>query len=408
RRFIISSVIGRPSDQGLCCNLTLSKSADGQPAAQLHHHRGHDQAHFRDASGKWIEHSFNVFPEIWIERREFASDPIEACTVTLAAPIIASLRDEHFTCLNHSLMSGLGTIGQALYLRLFFHFANLYDGRNGKQLSFPKRYDAICTEWLGGLTVLAHRSKIVGEQLGTHIDQLIATKFLESYSLTKAKSRNGFVLRFFPGSAFFEDYDRFYRAGRKAESSEGTALAANDNGEALKVAYLFAQKRTGQTISSIAFVPSKDKETAKQFLAQLSIAEMPAFFDFALEEARRTNFDVQTLGGIKPYLASYLASRERQAAGNARDQAHRTRMQADDERQANEARKLAAARSLFDTLGVADQRAVRIEAETRARKFPEGSLRTMMIEHHIARIMAGRMEASSTRGEGPGADQEVA
>src|ERR1019366_3438030 len=55
-------------------------------------------------SGRFIEHSFAIFPEILIERREFPSDPIEACTVTLAAPILTSLQDKHFTCLNHSLM----------------------------------------------------------------------------------------------------------------------------------------------------------------------------------------------------------------------------------------------------------------------------------------------------------------
>src|SRR3984893_300139 len=63
-------------------------------------------AHFKKGDGRYIEHSFNIFPEILIERREFASDPIEACTVTLADPIITSLQDEHFTCLNHSLMQG--------------------------------------------------------------------------------------------------------------------------------------------------------------------------------------------------------------------------------------------------------------------------------------------------------------
>ena len=47
---------------------------------------------FKNAAGRYIEHSFNIFPEIFLERREFASDPIEACTITLAEPIIASLR----------------------------------------------------------------------------------------------------------------------------------------------------------------------------------------------------------------------------------------------------------------------------------------------------------------------------
>lgn len=74
-------------------------------------------AHFKKSDGRYIEHSFNIFPEILLERREFASDPIEACTITLAEPIVASLQDEHFTCLNHGLMAGLSTIGQALYMR---------------------------------------------------------------------------------------------------------------------------------------------------------------------------------------------------------------------------------------------------------------------------------------------------
>src|SRR5208283_1495846 len=49
---------------------------------------------FKDSDARFIEHSFNVFPQIWIERRELASDPIEACTITLADPIVTSLQDE--------------------------------------------------------------------------------------------------------------------------------------------------------------------------------------------------------------------------------------------------------------------------------------------------------------------------
>jgi hypothetical protein len=61
--------------------------------------------------------------------------------MTLAEPIVRSLQDEHFTCLNYALLQQLGTIGQALYMRCFFHFANLYTG-------VQKRYDDICGEWL--------------------------------------------------------------------------------------------------------------------------------------------------------------------------------------------------------------------------------------------------------------------
>ncbi|MGC2411377.1 MAG: replication initiator protein A, partial [Stellaceae bacterium] len=107
------------------------------------------KTHFKKTGARYVEHSFNIFPQIWIERREFESDPIEACTVMLADPIIQSLQEDHFVCLNHALMQQLGTIGQALYMRLFFHFANLYTSP-AQHLAFqtdipriPGRLDAI-------------------------------------------------------------------------------------------------------------------------------------------------------------------------------------------------------------------------------------------------------------------------
>src|SRR5712692_5281375 len=127
---------------------------------------------FKGEAGRYTEHSFSIFPEVYLERAESATDPIETCVVTLARSIVASLQDSHFTCLNHLLMQRLGTIGQALYMRLFFHFANRYDGHHRNRLSFPKRYDDICAEWLGGLTVHKHKSIIERDQLGPHLRQL--------------------------------------------------------------------------------------------------------------------------------------------------------------------------------------------------------------------------------------------
>jgi hypothetical protein len=163
--------------------------------------------------------------------------------VTIAEPIVASLREEHFTCLNHEVIAQLGTIGQALYMRLFFHFANLYDGNNANGLRFQKRYDDICTEWLGGLTIFKHRSKILSEQLGKHLEQLVAAGFLASYSVTSAKQRDGFLLTLLPGREFFRDYDRFYRRRERGESQDD----ARENerrtiAEPMRVAYIVFSK----------------------------------------------------------------------------------------------------------------------------------------------------------------------
>ena len=114
-------------------------------------------------------------------------------------------------------MQQLGTIGQALYMRLFFHFANLYDGHHRTRLSFPKRYDDLCAEWLGGLTVLQYASKIEREQLGPHLRQLVQLGFLASYTITKSARGDGLIITFRPGAAFFADYDRFYRGRHQGE-----------------------------------------------------------------------------------------------------------------------------------------------------------------------------------------------
>src|SRR3984893_763760 len=333
----------------------------------------------KNQAGKFIERSFNIFPEILIERREFASDPIEACTITLADPIITSLQDEHFTCLNHGLMAGLGTIGQALYMRLFFHFGNLHDGRNGKRLFFRKRYDAICTEWLGGLTILKHKSRIVGEQLGQHIDQLVAAGFLASYMVKTAENGDGFVIVFRPGVGFFEDYDRFYRRRQQRELQWAFHDDRQQVSEPLKVAYLFTEKRTGHPVDSIAFVPSKDVETAKLVLAALGFDEVPAFLDYALAESKKTHFDIKTLGGTKQYLASFLAVRQRKAADQAQQAARKVREQEDAQRQAYDRYRRSAPADIFAALPKSEQGIIKGLAQTHAAKF-EGSLQDSMAD----------------------------
>ena len=347
------------------------------------------KTNFKNNDGRHVEHSFNIFPEIILERREFASDPIEACTITLAEPIIASLQDEHFTCLNHTLMMQLGTIGQAFYMRLFFHFANLHDGSNGKRLAFQKRYDDVCTEWLGGLTILKYKSKIIGEQLGQHLDQLVQAGFLATYAVGSAKSGDGYILSFRPGATFFEDYERFYRRRHQGELQ----WEANDDrqqiGEPLKVAYLFIEKRTGHPAASIAFVPSKDVETAKQILAAIGFDEVPAFLDYALVEARKTNFDVQTLGGVKQYLAGYMTFRQHLAAGKVREATRKAAEQAEARRQAYDQFRRSQAADLFATLPETERDIIEAQARSCAAGF-SGSLQDSMFEFGKVRFTIER------------------
>jgi len=342
------------------------------------------------SADRFIEHSFNIFPEIYLERREHATDPIEACTVTLARPIMTSLQDGHFTCLNHGLMQQLGTIGQALFMRLFFHFANLYDGHHRTRLSFSKRYDDICTEWLGGLTVLKFPSKIEQEQLGPHLRQLVRAEFIASYAITEAKGRGGFVMTFRPGSAFFTDYDRFYRHQQRGSVQFDFHADRQEIAEPLKVAYLFVEKRNGHRSEGVPYVPSKDVETAKYLLGRVPFEDIADFLDYGLAEAKKTHFDVQTLGGLKQYLPRYQERRAQRVAQKAtqvrrvaEDKATQRRMDYDRFRRAEADR-------LFSSLSAKERAMIEAAARAKAPRYGRGngSLAQTMFEIERARITA--------------------
>lgn len=348
------------------------------------------RTHFKSAD-KFVEHSFNIFPEIYLERREHATDPIEACTVTLARPIMASLQDGHFTCLNHGLMQELGTIGQALFMRLFFHFSNLYDGHHRNRLSFSKRYDDICAEWLGGLAVRPYKA-FVERQLGPHLRQLVKAGFLASHHIGDAKGRDGFILTFRPGATFFADYDRFYRRQQRGSVRVDFDTDQQEIAEPLKVAYLFVEKRDGKVSPGIPYVPSKDVETAKHFLTQIPFADVSDFLDFALAEAKKTHFDVQTLGGLKQYLSRYQEQRVRrdaQKASEARRQSedHATKLRLDYERF-----RRAEADRLFSSLPEKERIAIEAAAHDKGPRYGRGtgSLARTMFEIERARLTAQR------------------
>jgi hypothetical protein len=340
----------------------------------------HVLAHFKH-DNRLSEHDFSIFNEVLIERRASPTDPIVACTIVIADPIIQSLNDKHFTCLNHALMQELSTIGSALYMRLFYHFATHYDGRHLDRVIFKKRYDDICAEWLGGITVLKHRSKIIGEQLGVHLDHLVGLGFLKSYAVAPAESRDGFVLTFRPGARFVADYNAFYSRRSQGEFQFTFHEENRAIGEPHRVAYLFAEKRTGRKYDEGAYVSSKDVATAKELLAQVGIEQMPDFLDYALTEAGKTRFELQTLGGVKQYLNSYLQIRQRRATARATALARQADKRQTQLRMDYDQYRRTAAENLFQTLP-ADEQAL-IEALAHSKSYSDAGVAGYMTKTFV-------------------------
>jgi hypothetical protein len=358
-------------------------------------HRAFISASFKRGTS-FFEEKFHVFSRVLLERAAEASDaPIERCTVTLATPIIDSLRADHFSCYNYLFMQGLGTIGQALYMRLFFHFANLYEGQKGKAgLTFQKRYDDICLEWLGGLAIHDRISHVKRDQLGPHLDQLVSAKFLTSYSIDKAKSRTGFVITFRPGPAFFSDYERFYRNRNQGELQWSFDADRREIAEPLKLAYLFAAKLMGQPLTAVPYVSQKETESAKFILEQVAFDDAGNFLDYALAEAKRSKFEVKSLGGLRGYLPGYLATLEQRRASRAAHAKHQARIQQEEEQASYSEYHQQKANALFSMLPKSEQEAIETIARGRSAKpfagARAGALSARIFEMEKARATAER------------------
>ena len=140
---------------------------------------------------------------------------------------------------------------------------------------------------------------------------------------------------------------------------------------------------------------SKDVETAKELLAHLNMEQMPDFLDYALAEAGKTRFELQTLGGVKQYLNGYLQIRQQRttakataAARQAEERQLRLRMDYDQYRRT-------AAADLFQRLPADEQAA--IEALARSKSNSDSGATDYMSET-LARMEKLRLIAERHAG----------
>jgi hypothetical protein len=82
-----------------------------------------------------------------------------------------------------------------------------------------------------------------------------------------------------------------------------------------------------------------EKETlfASSLLEKHSVEETKAFIDYGLAEARKTNFDIRSIGGLKKYYALYTKELRERAKTKVRDIEERKSQENDRRRRAYEA-----------------------------------------------------------------------
>lgn len=261
------------------------------------------------ANDTWQLANFSIPSEFIISGQ---GGKLQSCAITIPEIIQKSLEDNFFSCLNLARIRGASTMEAALYIRLWHHFSNLHEHGSRNAVQVRKRYDAVCREWLGGLTVLQHKSKIIGEQLGPHLDSLVASKFLRTYVIEKTAKSDGFNITFLPGRAFFEEYDAVYKRRNQPEIQFKFHDEESEIGQPVELVRRFHELRTGQKITA-AHITTAEQAYATTLIAELGYDRALAFVEYGVDRAQNAGYAVNALSGLKIYNADFLRIQAAQA-----------------------------------------------------------------------------------------------
>ena len=271
-------------------------------------------------SGKRQQFSSRRFELIittgFIGEGQITSPRLKAAVLTVHPLIMDSMRRGHFAIFNWARLSLLEPIAAAMYKRLYLHLSNLYENKYNKEsLKFEKLYEDICAEWLGGLKPEKYKSRIM-QQLGHYLTALQETGLIRSVTIDKTADAKGFKMVFKPGKAFFFDYDHFYRKDGKnrllqfQEAADRSHLKAPYT--AVRLFYKHILKSDERTLDEMVF-SEKDISLAKQLIEQFGEDSFHDLIKFTVEEAPKTNFQMQNIGAVKHYLPAWQADRELRA-----------------------------------------------------------------------------------------------
>jgi hypothetical protein len=235
-------------------------------------------------------------------------DRLQQCVFKINSRIIRSLNQRHAFWVNYQRIEGFEPITTALYKHLFYHFSNLFSRNRNPEFSFNKDYADLCGQWLGSLTVLKYKSKILKEQLGRHLQQLKDCGLLSRFELAKRADGDGFTFVFHPGPGFFEDYQRFY--GGQPQLPFAKAADEKNLHQPMRVVQYFYTKLYQTDELGDFILSDKDVAQAAKLLEKHPYEEVCGFIDYALAEAKKTAYDVKTFMGIQTYHPGFLAYRK--------------------------------------------------------------------------------------------------
>jgi hypothetical protein len=251
----------------------------------------------------WRFANFNVFSDA-----EFSGsgDTLSRVLVRVHPRIIENLNQWHVAFFNLERLRTLEPIGIALYKNVCFNLSKLMTVRKGRpELTYCKDYHTICREWLGGLKPKRYKADIELRQLGRHLKGLQATGLIKAYRIEPNAKGTGFNIIFSAGTAFFEDYEAYYRKQPKPQTIARTAEL--EEVSALNLVAHF-HRMLGHTHHRFQ---DHEIEYVTELLRTYGEPDIRDLIAYAIAEAPKTKYDMLYIGALKGFVEPWSADRKR-------------------------------------------------------------------------------------------------
>jgi len=320
---------------------------------------------------RWVEDVFHLYDRVvWVGEELPDGTIADTNYIYLGSKYLENINNGYVKPIDYKFYRELNSsISKRLYELLGVKFYPIFQ-RNIEIKFIRYLYDTLCE--LVPMKKQRYFSYIK-RQLEDAIAELQEKGFLEKCEIKKENSK--FYVYFYPGPKAKEEFSRFrleiepYEDPQPFEENKQLASSVEAESGPKRLLRYFYKRNSGRDV--IDFKP-KEIDQAERLLYKYDFEKASFIVDYAIESARKTNFDMKSFGAVLQYEAEAVEKYEAMKRLKQREEEDRKRKE-EEERLKEEARLKAEEEArrideIISSLSDEELKEIRKEAEVRAKE----------------------------------------
>jgi len=320
---------------------------------------------------RWVEDVFHLYDRVvWVGEELPDGTIADTNYIYLGSKYLENINNGYVKPIDYKFYRELNSsISKRLYELLGVKFYPIFQ-RNIEIKFIRYLYDTLCE--LVPMKKQRYFSYIK-RQLEEAIAELQEKGFLEKCEIKKENSK--FYVYFYPGPKAKEEFSRFrleiepYEDPQPFEENKQLASSVEAESGPKRLLRYFYKRNSGRDV--IDFKP-KEIDQAERLLYKYDFEKASFIVDYAIESARKTNFDMKSFGAVLQYEAEAVEKYEAMKRLKQREEEDRKRKE-EEERLKEEARLKAEEDArrideIISSLSDEELKEIRKEAEVRAKE----------------------------------------